>query len=97
VRNPGPTAWAKLASLKDKYAMSSKDRLQKELNTNMEKWHAYSLIESGYSLSIKDFVFVNVDNEEKLAIIVLGQDSIRKIYDLNSDRLVSPFPKTEKF
>lgn len=27
IRNPGQTYWSKVASIKDKYAMSSKDRL----------------------------------------------------------------------
>jgi hypothetical protein len=38
------------------------------------------MVESGYSLKIKDFVLVNVDTEDKLAIVVLGQDSIRKFH-----------------
>jgi hypothetical protein len=27
---------------------------------------------------MRDFVFVNIDTEDKLSIVVLGQDSIRK-------------------
>ena len=78
VRNPGYAYWSKIDFTKDKYAMASKDRLQKEVNTVVEKWHTYSMIESAYSLQIRDFVFVNIDTEDKLSIVVLGQDSIRK-------------------
>ena len=79
MRNPGQSYWTKVVSLKDKYSMSSKDRLQKEINTGVDKWNSYSLVESGYSLHIRDFVFVNIDTEDKLSLVVLGQDSIRKI------------------
>lgn len=76
--------------------MASKDRLQKEVNTVVEKWHMHSLIESAYSLQLRDFVFVNIDTEDKLSIVVLGQDSIRKKgSSFNLYRLVLSFPEAK--
>ena len=75
--------------------MASKDRLQKEVNTVVDKWHTYSMIDSGYSLQIRDFVFVNIDTEDKLSIVVLGQDSIRKNGWFYRYRLVLSFPKAQ--
>lgn len=95
VRNPGQAYWSKIVSTKDKYAMASKDRLQKEVNTVVDKWHTYSMIDSGYSLQIRDFVFVNIDTEDKLSIVVLGQDSIRKNGTFNRYRLVLSIPKAQ--
>ena len=80
LRNGGSMYWNKVNQIKDKYALSSKDRLQRELNSGVDKWHAHSMIDSAYTVKINDFVFVNIDTEDKLAIVLLGQDSIRKLF-----------------
>jgi hypothetical protein len=36
------------------------------------------MVESAYSINVRDFVFVNIDSDDKLAIALLAQDSIRK-------------------
>jgi len=53
--------------------------LQSEIAKSVEKWKEIKLVEpAARNVVIKDFVFVNIDNERKLVIVVLGGDSIRK-------------------
>lgn len=79
MRNPAKAYWIKLASLKDRYAVSfPRERLHREVDVGVEKWKAVKLVESAYSLQVRDFVFVNIDTEEKLCIVLLASDSIRK-------------------
>jgi hypothetical protein len=55
-----------------------RERLHREVDVGVEKWKAVKLVESAYSLQVRDFVFVNIDTEEKLCIVLLASDSIRK-------------------
>lgn len=60
--NPGGGYWSKVQGLKDKYGYQSKERLQQEVNgKGVEKWRAVPLVESAYSISVRDFLFVNID------------------------------------
>ena len=78
VRNPGTAYWNKVKTLNEKYSTVSKERLQSEISKGVEKWKEVKLVESTHSIVIKDFVFVNIDSDEKLAIVLLASDSIRK-------------------
>lgn len=55
-----------------------RERLHREVDVGVDKWKAVKLVESAYSLQVRDFVFVNIDTEEKLCIVLLASDSIRK-------------------
>ncbi len=79
LRNPGALYWAKANQVRERYVQLGRDRLQKEINlVAAEKWIGYKIIDSAYSIVLRDFVFVNIDSDEKLAIVALGSDSIRK-------------------
>jgi hypothetical protein len=68
-----------LASIKDRFSVSfPRERLHREVDVGVDKWKSYKLVESAYSLQVRDFVFVNIDTEEKLCIVLLASDSIRK-------------------
>jgi hypothetical protein len=49
-----------------------RERLHREVDVGVEKWKAIKLVESAYSLQVRDFVFVNIDTEEKLCIVLLA-------------------------
>lgn len=53
-----------------------RERLHREVDVGVDKWKAVKLVESAYSLQVRDFVFVNIDTEEKLCIVLLASDSI---------------------
>ena len=78
IKNPGGAYWSKVSTLKDRYSTQSKDRLQSEISKGTERWKQVKLVESAYTLTIRDFVFVNIDSDDKLAMVVLSTDSIRK-------------------
>jgi len=44
----------------------------------MEKWAQVPVVQSAYSDSIKDFVLVNLDSEDKLVVVILSTYSISK-------------------
>jgi hypothetical protein len=44
----------------------------------MEKWPQVPVVQSAYSDTIKDFVLINIDSEDKLVVVVLSQYSIGK-------------------
>lgn len=78
VANPGLQYWNRVTALKDRFS-TQKERLQSEIAKSVEKWKEIKLVEpAARNVVIKDFVFVNIDNERKLVIVVLGGDSIRK-------------------
>lgn len=78
VKNPGGQYWSKVQSIKDKMSIDSKEKIQNQIAKSVDKWQSIRLVESSYSISVRDFVFVNIDSEEKLAIVLLASDSIRK-------------------
>jgi hypothetical protein len=67
-----------VTGLKDRFS-TQKERLQSEIARGVEKWKEIRLVEpAARNVVIKDFVLVNIDNEGKLVVVVLGADSIRK-------------------
>ena len=42
----------------------------------MDKWKQVQIVHSAYSDTIKDFLFVNVDSEDKLVVILLTTYSL---------------------
>ncbi len=64
--------------MKDLYSVASKVKLQSEIGKGVEAWRPLKVVESAHSIIVKDFVLVNIDTEEKLVIVLLASESIRK-------------------
>ena len=69
LRNPGSPYWRKLSQLV--YAQVNKAKQQTDLR-NLEKWQQHPIVTSAFSDSIRDFLFVNIDSEDKLVVIILS-------------------------
>jgi hypothetical protein len=78
LRNPGSTYWRKVGSI---VYQANKQKIQNDLKA-MEKWRQIPIIQSAYSDTIKDFILVNIDSENKLVVVVLSTYSISKLKKL---------------
>lgn len=44
----------------------------------MDKWIQVPVVQSAFSDTLRDFVLVNIDSEEKLIVVILSTYSISK-------------------
>ena len=72
LKNPGSAYWRKVSSI---VYQANKQKQISDLKA-MEKWQEIHAVNSAYSDTIKDFILVNMDTEDKLVIIILTSNSI---------------------